>query len=445
MCNTNINIIRQIQEELVKAKRSKAYFEKKTNFTRDRDLPFEAVFYMILDLPRRSIGIEIEDVLETMNDIDGGIRSATPSAFSQARGKIKEALFEQLNDRLIKSYYAQEGKQELKKWKGFILQAVDGSLADMINTKEIIEEFGTHSNQHKVLIPQARVMCLYDVLNGITRKNHIGNLSEAEGTVAKRWVSELGEQTLTLYDRLYPSKVLLYLHHYHKKGYVMRCKRAFNNKVKAFTASRKKEKVEKWELSKSDVKKLKEYGVDAEVGTCFGVRLIRVKLKTGEDEILLTSLIDRKQYGHKLFKKLYAMRWGVETNYSFLKNTLQIEINSGRSVRSVYQDFYATILRANIQSLIQMDCEEQVKKKTKGRKWKYRINKNIAAGVMKRRIIKILFSTSEATFEKYYEHLKKLMVKHLCPIKPDRSSPRKKRSQKVNGKYRTMKNYKRAA
>jgi hypothetical protein len=41
-----------------------------------------------------------------------------------------------------------------------------------------------------------------------------------------------------------------------------------------------------------------------------------------------------------LFKELYYLRWGIEENYKRLKQWVEIENFSGKSVLSIQQDFY---------------------------------------------------------------------------------------------------------
>jgi len=45
------------------------------------------------------------------------------------------------------------------------------------------------------------------------------------------------------------------------------------------------------------------------------LRLIRVKLKSGEIEGLATSLLEEQTYPSTWFKHLYHLRWGVEEGY----------------------------------------------------------------------------------------------------------------------------------
>jgi hypothetical protein len=77
----------------------------------------------------------------------------------------------------------------------------------------------------------------------------------------------------------------------------------------------------------------KQYDKD----TPIQVGLIRINLPGGETELLMASLLDSKQYPHKMFKELYFKRWKVETFYDELKNKLKVEHFSGYSNQSILQ------------------------------------------------------------------------------------------------------------
>ena len=80
------------------------------------------------------------------------------------------------------------------------------------------------------------------------------------------------------------------------------------------------------------------------------VRLVRIRLDDGQDEILITNLYDTKAYTLPVLKELYFLRWPVETIYGYLKNELQIECFSGISPISIGQGFYANIFVFNLQA-----------------------------------------------------------------------------------------------
>ena len=70
-----------------------------------------------------------------------------------------------------------------------------------------------------------------------------------------------------------------------------------------------------------------------------------VRLSPYELEVLITSLIDEKLYPISTFKEIYNLRWGVESYYGIIKERLNLENFSGRTVLSIKQDFHATLLR----------------------------------------------------------------------------------------------------
>jgi len=47
--------------------------------------------------------------------------------------------------------------------------------------------------------------------------------------------------------------------------------------------------------------------------TSLKVRFVRVKLNTGENEVLVTSLYNEARYTTVDFAELYYLRWGIET------------------------------------------------------------------------------------------------------------------------------------
>lgn len=82
------------------------------------------------------------------------------------------------------------------------------------------------------------------------------------------------------------------------------------------------------------------------------VRFVRVVLKTGEYEVLVTSLLDEQTYPTPEFKSLSALRWGEETFYGLVKTRLNLENLTGKTAESVCQDFYATVYLTGLESIL---------------------------------------------------------------------------------------------
>lgn len=69
-------------------------------------------------------------------------------------------------------------------------------------------------------------------------------------------------------------------------------------------------------------------------GKTVRLRAIRFPLNSGEEEFLITNIVDG-QLGIKEFKTLYFKRWGIETKYDELKNKLHIQKFTGDTPLSV--------------------------------------------------------------------------------------------------------------
>ena len=79
----------------------------------------------------------------------------------------------------------------------------------------------------------------------------------------------------------------------------------------------------------------------------FEIRCVRIRLESGEDEFLITNL-PRKEFPKRKIKELYRDRWGIETSYNYLKNSVFIEEFTSKKENGIKQDFYASLWAANL-------------------------------------------------------------------------------------------------
>lgn len=160
-------------------------------------------------------------------------------------------------------------------------------------------------------------------------------------------------KNLILCDRGYPSfEFITYLEKM-KQSYLMRVKRGFFKEV---MGTKTKDEIVTVTVTPSRKKHLKQQGFDVQTGTSIYMRVVKIDLPSGEEEILITNILE-SEISFEECKSLYFKRWGIETNYDILKNKLQIENFSGDSVKVIKQDFFATIFLANIATLIEEDAE----------------------------------------------------------------------------------------
>ena len=102
----------------------------------------------------------------------------------------------------------------------------------------------------------------------------------------------------------------------------------------------------------------------------YTVRVLKIRLSSGETETLLTNL-NQKQLPIRNPGELYFKRWGIETAYDTLKSKPQLENFSGKTVVSVYQDFYAAVYPASLAAACAGDADEHISARDDKKQLKY--------------------------------------------------------------------------
>lgn len=94
--------------------------------------------------------------------------------------------------------------------------------------------------------------------------------------------------------------------------------------------------------------------------TALRVRFVRVRLSTGEYEVLVTSLLDEARWPTADFHALYHLRWGVETFYGVLKTRLTLENFTGIGPEAIRQDFFTSVFLGGLESLLVGEAQTQL-------------------------------------------------------------------------------------
>ena len=355
------------------------------------------------------------------------------SAFHQNRSKMNPNVMKEIVHELNNEFYT-DNEETVKLYKGFRLLAVDGSRFTLPNTKELEKKYGTAVTPNKLKsFPTAQISCLYDIENKMIIDFSLAPFNASERVQAIEHLSHCKSKDLILFDRGYPSFELISELESRGIKYVMRVKKKYNLKTEAFVTSQKTSAIIEIPVPEE---LRKEYGKN----TTNKVRFVRVLLEMGEEEILITNLLDEKKFPEEIFKSLYFKRWGIETNYDVLKNILEIENVSSYSPNNILQDIYSTFLLRNLQSIISGDLEIEIQKKYKHRKYKYKINTSISIGALNANLLE-LFMTN--TISELLKKLKEVFMANVIPIRPDRTYERIKDKYGKRKKPIVLKNRKR--
>lgn len=439
-------IIKELKDFLEEKSTVETYRNLPSNFSRESVLNFPTTALLGISLMKGGLSAEVYNNL-SLNDLP----SRTDSAYSQARYKIKPKFYLGWNDCLLKNIYTIDNQLltsdiiPVKRWKGYYIEAIDGSKLTLPQLAELSSEFGRHKSGTKtmsVYTVMALLLCRCDVLNNYIVQSELLPVTTGEISACKKWIQGLNSEAITLFDRGFASIFMFYLLTKYKKPFVMRLKVGFNKEVKEFMASNSTDSIVAFKARHSESVDYEDFTSDTfEKGDNVTVRLVKIKLPNGEIEILATSFLDAEVMSIIELGDLYAKRWGIETAFDRLKNQLLMMCFTGIKPDAIYQDVYATIFVYNLQQLFVNNAQLIVNEDNNNCKLDYAVNNSTAIGILKPRIFEI-FRTKEPN--EIIETLINVMSKNKNAIRLNRPyKPRIKRIAKRRNLV-TQQNFKKA-
>ena len=394
------------------------------DFSRTRKLPFKQMLKIVLSMTGKSICGEL------MDSFGLNLNTPTASAFIQQRNKIKSEAFETLFRRFT------NGIDEQKLFKGYRLLAVDGSdLHVPINPNEP-DSFHQRKNGDKPY-NLLHINALYDLVRRIyTDVTVEGKKCENEPKALVKMVDRDTSSVPTIYiaDRGYEA--------YNNMAHIQEKGQKFIIRAKDFTyggivyslklpqsdeidenvtlfLTRKQNTVRKQNLKVLPSKCVFDY-LPATCKKHISVtpyelkfRVVRFKLTENTYEVLITNL-DKEEFNVDELKKLYAMRWGIETSFRDLKYTIGLSYPHSKKTEYILQEVFAKLTMYNFAELI----TSHVVVKQKNRKYPYRINFAAAVHICRNFFLK---NISPPVIEA-------LLLQHLLPVRSGVSHPRGKRT-----------------
>lgn len=382
------------------------------SFTRKRRLTAARLLTLILRCSPFSLQIRADDYYEKIGQKG---ETVSKQAFSKARTNldpqiVKEAF--QLTARTMSS------AEDLTLYRNkYRLCAIDGSYIVLDNADELLAHFGG-SGSKKDCATALSSLC-YDPLNDIILDGGLYPYGTGEREAAREHFKAVealplpeGAENLYIFDRGYPSKGMFAGLILGGMYFLMRVRRNFNTD---------------FDLSCRNEKVTYEYE-----GNRFTVRVFKVTLPSGEEEILVTNLraqhLSRREVG-----ELYFRRWRIEVKFDSLKNKLELENMSGRRVVTTYQDFWAKLDLANMIAALEYATDEVIQENTANHNGKYRqvTNENRLITKFSDRYIELLTKDDPDARLALFDDLVADISRRPSVIKPNRHStrslPRKKK------------------
>lgn len=413
----------------------------KTNskvFVRNRKMNFTDFVWYIIMQKGKTTSMELDEYLK--NKTGSYKISISKQAFSKQRQYLKPEIFIDIYKDYLEDFY-DNYPEENKRYKGYNICAVDGSMIEIPNTQEMREEYKSQKNSSgKRESARARVSGIYDVENGFMIDAIITDCGEGEKELAKRNIENAGkiidlEKSIIIFDRGYPGIELIWYLEKLKIKYIFRLPTRVYEKEKS---SMKTE--DEWiEIKVEDrLRNIADKEIREEIKKqkSIKIRMTKVVLETGEIEYLLSN-VGKEIITLKEMKETYFKRWQIEIGYDILKNKLHIENFTGRSKITIEQDFYAQIYTFNVLQDIKNTNTRRIQDKSKNKKLKYtyKVNINILAGWLKNILIAVMFAKTEEEIDNLYKIIVEKAEKNLVAIKPNRTNIRKAYTSGKN-KYR---------
>ena len=413
------------------------------DFTRDRKLPLEEVIKIVLSMEGGTLNKALYEYFN--NDPD---RIVSASALVQQRNKIKTELFMDLFYRFneITSQY------DTKTYKGYRLYAVDGSDVNVAHD----ENADTYMKPHKRRkdgepakgYNQYHLNAAYDILNKVY--TNVTLAPRPTANERKEFVNILNDITLKdktvfIADRGYFSwNMIAHVEHTDNADYLFRIPHSPKTLatelpmtefdiVKQLTITTKqtyrgkdgyiyvhkrkgtqKNRVYKEQLSEST--KYQQWDFDA--FETLNVRIVRFQLTNGTYETIYTSL-PQEQFSLEDIKKLYGMRWGIETSFRELKYIIGLTNLHSKKDDFVRQEIYAKLTMYNFCERIIAAVEVEQKE---DKKHSYQINYTMAMNIC---------LDFFRCFDDYDFKVDELIARYILPVRPGRADTRK---DKIKGK-----------
>ena len=384
-----------------------------TAFTRVRDLPFQRLVTFMLNLRKASTEQELAGFFATLEEQPVASATPTRAAFSKAPKQLSEKVFSALNRGAIETFRA-GWKTPL--WHGFRLFAVDGTALRLPGGAALEAFFGAQGSGPTL----ARASILYDVSHDLVVDTQVSATCVSERELAVEHLAAARPGDLLLYDRGYPAFWLFALHLMLGVEFCMRLPRNSFSAADAFWESAEPAAIITLNPSPEQRRDGRTQGVPE---APLRVRLVRVRLRGGETEVLATSVLDEARLPARLFAQLYHRRWSVEESYKRQKRWLEVENLSGRSVLAVRQDIHAKILALNLAAMVRAVAQLLAARRFAARKRAYQVRACAALSAMKNNLVRFLIGSSHDRGG-LLKRLIQPLSSSVDAVRPDRSFPR---------------------
>ena len=398
------------------------------DFSRNRKIPYENMILSLLTMEGTTLTNEL------LRQFGCSATTATSSAFVQQRKKILPIALESL----FHDFAAQTFRED--NYNGYKLLAVDGS--DI--------QIPTNLNdEHSLFITKEGVKpynllhlnALYNLLTHTYEDAIVFKRKEAfENKALTEMVdrSTIKGKVIVIMDRGY--EAYNNMAHIQEKGwfYLIRVKdfgqhktgilhgldlpdtAEFDEYIDLNLTRKQTNEMKKLFQKKNEYRKIahnktfdylpsKSKKSDATVLYHLPFRIVRFPISDNSYEVVVTNP-DATEFPPDSLKKLYGMRWGIETSFRDLKYTIGLLHFHSKKVEYILQEIFASLIMYNFSELI--TSHVVIEKGT--RKYEYKVNFSVAVHICREFLLKVNIPPD----------IESLIARYITPIRPGRSRPR---------------------
>jgi hypothetical protein len=355
--------------------------------------------------------------------------SPSPSAWTQARAKLKHTAFIELNEQaVLAQVYKEDQSQSWQLWCGHRLVGIDSSVLGLPNKPALAKQFGLMNCRNKTgscgQQVKARLSVLYDVGNRLGLEALLVPWKQGEEALARVHLGATAPGDVLVTDRNYSSYRWFAQVIKAQRGFISRCARStFRAVEELFKRDEAGVSIQVRLIPPNGkLTEIKAAGLALEIV----IRLVSIRLPSGELEVLATNLLDEQTYPLETLSEAYHERWGHETYYGELKGRLSLENFSGLTVEAVHQDVHAAVLLSNLETLVVASAQGQLHRSSAQCRHRAQVNHAVSYHGLKTRLIDLLAS-HEPIQDVLYE-LERVFLQNPVRVRQGRQPPRNKQS-----------------
>ena len=276
-----------------------------------------------------------------------GYKDISSPGLLKQREKLNPEVFVYLNQGTLKLFY-NECKDEVKLYKGYVVAAIDGSDFEIPNTKASKKEYSALMKNEEC--SRSTVSTMTDVLNGYVLDTLIRPYRTSEIEMEKEHFNNVKkiiktQKIIRVKDRNYRCLEDFYYSNKNNEKYVVRLK---EGDYKEYTGKMKSndEEIEieyQYDRVRYYRKRNPELYKELEKKEPVKIRIVKVKLENGTTEILATNL-EQNKFSIEDLKEIYSLRWGIETLYHTVKESLKIGSISSSKKTIIEQEILSQML-----------------------------------------------------------------------------------------------------